>query len=178
MLQLSYYTMIYKADGFPAPARTFPGPAAPGSCPDEARQEKTLKKWGQLYVFSTCMTIKAEIRSSPARMPRKSPDRGPDGIRHGQDPKSEDSCTFSVPPRHAHRGPRQRPGRSPAAPGSCPAEARQEKTFKKWAQLHVFSTCMTIKAEIRSSPARMPRKNPDKGPDGFRQGQDPKSEDS
>ena len=37
--------------------------------------------------------------------------------------------------------------------------ARQEKTFEKWGQLHVFSTCMTIKAEIRSSPARMPRKN-------------------
>ena len=78
-------------------------PATPGQRPAVARQwpgrRKTLKKWGQLYVFSTCMTIKAEIRSSPARMPRKNLDKGLDGFRHGQDPKSEDSCTFSVPPQ-------------------------------------------------------------------------------
>ena len=111
-------------------------------------------------------------------MPRKNPDRGTDGFRYGQDPKSEDSCTFSVPRHQSHPAPWRRPGRSLAAPGSCPAVARQEKTFEKWGQLNVFSTCMTIKAEIRSSPARMPRKNPDRGPDGFRHGQDPKSEDS
>ena len=124
------------------------------------------------------MTIKAEIRSSPARMPQKNLDRGPDGFRHGQDPKSEDSCTFSAPPTSLRRV----PGNPRAAPGSCRAVARQwpgrRKTLKKWGQLYVFSTCMTIKAEIRSSPTRMPRKNPDRGRDGFRHGQDPKSEDS
>ena len=121
-------------------------------------RRKTLKKWGQLYVFSTCMTIKAQIRSNPAGMPRKSPDRGPDGIRHGQDPKSEDSCTFSAPPTSLRRVPRQRPGSARQLPGSCPAVARQEKNLEKVGTVARFQhmrqdRCYPVPAGFRLRPA-------------------------